>query len=242
MRYNRSDNYIRSLVVHEFGHALHLVDYPRGRPNDIPVNGSVMLYDRNWELYRPTSFDIGWVNNLFLNRNAPIGGVSPLSQIESNSMEGIVETEHATSGRSFHASFIPYASLDEMVRSTDLIISGQVINTITKDIDVGIEFSLVIPHTVASIRVTEVVSGNLNIGDVIEVKQIGNRAMPESSTDYFAIGQNYLLFLMAFDGIPYYATMNPVQGQYTIDNAGNIIAHPNNRMEISARTLRALSE
>ena len=93
------------------------------------------------------------------------------------------------------------------------------------------------PYTDSHIKVTEVISGDIKIGDIVIVSQIGQlNPQPDkngtitsvTSPSLLEVGENYLLFLMGphYDkehrnGM--YGFGNPAQCQYRIDSNGNLI-------------------
>ena len=72
------------------------------------------------------------------------------------------------------------------------------------------------PYTISKVEVTDVIKGNVEIGDILEVKQLGDfEKMPEAflaETDgYFNKDDSELLFLASFESTPY-SPLNPTQG------------------------------
>jgi hypothetical protein len=205
-------NFVTSVATHEFGHALRLGDNP-----PVASNRSIMRSDRNRNsLFRPTNHDIAW---LAARPAAAAATQSFGSEVIGSEEESILI-----------ASYPEYADSYELTHAADIVISGNVITASTTSLD---SFGTNHPYTVYSVEVMEVISGNIMIGDVIEVKQLGTEASPERSTNYLEAGQKCLLFLASYDDSPY-SVLNPVQGQYTVDQKGNIIAHEENEIEISS--------
>lgn len=73
-----------------------------------------------------------------------------------------------------------------------------------------------IPYTISKIEVTNVIKGNVEVGDILDVKQLGDfEKMPEAflaETDgYFSTEDSNFLFLASFEGTPY-SPLNPTQG------------------------------
>jgi len=109
-----------------------------------------------------------------------------------------------------------YSNLNELLRRANLVIVGVALDSFESYVD-GI------PRTTTSIEVTEVISGNsAKAGDTIEAKLTGH-AQPYP----LKAGQKYVLFLNENNFL-----LNPVQAQYLIDEAGNIISLPGNPISI----------
>ncbi|MCL2856867.1 MAG: hypothetical protein FWE19_03975 [Oscillospiraceae bacterium] len=134
-----------------------------------------------------------------------------------------------------------------MVSASDLIVIGVAVDTRMERVVRGPESPW--SYTITSIRVSDVIYSNASVDQTIEVNQLGHaEPLPTptddqedreveyiastSSTDYLAVGQSYLLFIVQGGGISFFP-INPTQGHYTIDSAGNIIAQPGNTVEIT---------
>jgi hypothetical protein len=78
-------------------------------------------------------------------------------------------------------------------------------------------------YTVSKVRVSEVYRGNVSVGDVIEIKQLGGfidgTEYRSDSEKYLSINEQYLLFLLEYadKGMPY-CLLNPTQAQYKSTN------------------------
>jgi len=206
-------NFAISTATHEFGHSLRLIDNPS------TIFRSIMKYSRNRNrLTSPTSYDKAWVEARETARASPVSNGSKNSSVQEELSYLI-------------ASYPEYIDINALTNSADIIISANAISSSMTFIDFGIESSL--PYTISSIQVTEVIYGSVNVDDIIEVKQLGTIVSPEASTNYLEAEQNYLLFLSTSDGSPYFI-LNPVQGQYAVEQSGIVIAHPNNTIEVAS--------
>ena len=129
------------------------------------------------------------------------------------------------------ATWPHYDSIEEMIDAADLIVTGRAVRQIR--VWIGD-----LPTTITSIRVTEVISGSAQVGDEIDVRQLGTTTSPELSTDYLEVGRNYLLFLVVIgDAI---VPISASQGHYTIGGGGNLIPHRYNTITLTLSALRQM--
>lgn len=114
-----------------------------------------------------------------------------------------------------------YESAKELVDSSDIIIIGKVIDS-GKVRDLPINSSInekesdKLKYTLSSISVSKVLKGSINIGDVIEIKQLGDyNGIQEESLKridgYLKKDAEHLFFLKSYKNSPYSA-LNPEQG------------------------------
>jgi len=123
-----------------------------------------------------------------------------------------------------YADFPWYSTLSELLQRANLVLVCVSINSWETYVDE-------IPRTTTSIEVMEVISGNgAQAGEIIEVYQSGHaqQSNPVTITPFhpLEIGQKYVLFLR--DNF----LLNPIQAQYLIDEAGNIISLPGNPIRV----------
>ena len=115
-----------------------------------------------------------------------------------------------------------YPDAASLVEESDLVIVGEVVSAgsiqnlkTTKDSD---ETET---HTVAKVRVKQVLKGGVNVGDEISISQIGNYLIPQypelKSEDYIKKGTEQLFFLVGFDNLPY-CCVTEDQGRVEIRN------------------------
>ena len=137
-------------------------------------------------------------------------------------------------------TFPSFSTLCAMLRQANLVIVG----TVTGYEEIRVYNLLAVscdgtPHTLTSIQVTEVLRGNAQVGDTIQEIRPNHRSQTWDSEFgliewpdiWLEVGQTYLLFLFAFgDEIP--MKINPWQGFYVVDSAGNLTGHPSNPVTI----------
>lgn len=120
------------------------------------------------------------------------------------------------------ADYPYYPEVIDITGEADVIVVGEVIEAQkVKMMNVNTDSNALnqaepIPYTISKFEITNVIKGNVQIGDVIEVKQLGNyKRMPEAFLDetdgYFKLQESELLFLAAYENAPY-STVNPTQG------------------------------
>ena len=128
-----------------------------------------------------------------------------------------------------------YQNQDQLIHSADAIIYGEVVKEYeAKKINISAEKSNekkinddnMVLFTVFDVRVDEIVKGNLRTGDVIQVKQLGdknNAGVKEivEAGGYFNTKRKYIMFLANFEhilpGVPY-ETLNPTVGHLEIQD------------------------
>jgi hypothetical protein len=102
-------------------------------------------------------------------------------------------------------------------------------------------------YTTVNAVVTKVWKGHYREGEQISVKQRGGELEGErhSADDvvYLAADESYLLFLATFDEFDIPASLlNPVQGQYRLDQAGSLEVLAGNALTITIADLERLTE
>ena len=124
-----------------------------------------------------------------------------------------------------------YADEQSLFDHADLIINGVVIK-VNKPEKINIRIDKPSQamddgkalFTVSEIKVTDVIKGNVKAGDIIKVKQLGDKNGRAEESEimydgYFEKGGQYILFLMDFTSMiadmPY-STLSPMQGQIPI--------------------------
>ena len=136
---------------------------------------------------------------------------------------GILSVFFASGSRVLKVEYPYYPEVKDLTVEADVILVGKVIDAqevrkinVDKNQQTGNQKGTV-PYTMSKIEVTTVIKGNVNEGDVIEVKQLGDyKKMPEATLaemdGYFKTGDSELLFLESYDDGTPYSTLNPAQG------------------------------
>lgn len=121
-----------------------------------------------------------------------------------------------TSG--INADYYYYTDLNAVINDSDAIIEGIVVNTEENvPLDIAIDSSpLVLNYAVSTISVTNVLYGDLEVGDTIQVKQLMNDTGEEN---YLSTSCSYFLFLKDYrsvsDDMPF-SVINENQGNLEI--------------------------
>lgn len=125
--------------------------------------------------------------------------------------------------RVLKADYPYYSEVEDITIAADVIIVGKVIDAekvqemnVNTDPQTRNEVDS-IPYTVSKFEAIEIVKGDINVGDIIEVKQLGDfKNIPEATLEeidgYFKLGNLELLFLASYDDGTPYSTLNPTQG------------------------------
>ena len=137
---------------------------------------------------------------------------------------------------SVQATWYPYGSIDELIHGNEympektiLIVTGIATKQVETDIYMHPAGTILLPATITTIKVTEVLYGNV-MSESIEVATIGNTLptelggpgmVPGTSGPSLEIGQEYLFFL--FEPVWGRYLIGHPQRSYAIDSAGNII-------------------
>lgn len=114
-----------------------------------------------------------------------------------------------------------YPDVENITKAADVIIIGDVVSAksveqikISEKRPEDLKTNL--PYTISTVKVSRVLKGDINVGDVISVRQMGDhKRRPESTLQringYLSKNQECLMFLAEFDDLPY-APLNPGQG------------------------------
>ena len=136
---------------------------------------------------------------------------------------GILSVFFVSGSRVLKVEYPYYPEVKDLTVEADVILVGKVIDAqevrkinVDKNQQTGNQKGTV-PYTMSKIEVTTVIKGNVDEGDVIEVKQLGDyKKMPEATLaemdGYFKTGDSELLFLESYDDGTPYSTLNPAQG------------------------------
>lgn len=150
------------------------------------------------------------------------------------------------SKKNITADFTTYYSMDSAVAHANLIIEGNIIDVKkNQDIVIGQSSGLSLKYTVSDVEVTNVIYGDVNVGDTIKVKQLENETETEKY-GYFEKGQNSIMFLVIYKSSPA-SLINPSQGKIVIDNNEiqvksndslyNLLSTPSNQKQLTENTL-----
>lgn len=136
-----------------------------------------------------------------------------------------------------HADFPYFNDTDSLVENADTIIDGKVIKeegvkTININLSDNPEEDLYAKYTVFQVEVLDVIKGDIKVGDIIEIKQLGDKnGIKNEETEeagYYAENQECVFFLVSYKNVnpdmPY-STLNPSQGSITfIDNKSQVVS------------------
>ena len=124
-----------------------------------------------------------------------------------------------------------YSDVQSITYAADVIIVGEVIESgnvqdLIVDHPPGKEDKEPITYTLSTVRVTEVISGTVQVGDIITVKQIGDHQNFSEATlneidGYLKDGQEALMFLAEYENSPYSA-VNQTQGLVEVMDNGEL--------------------
>ena len=121
-----------------------------------------------------------------------------------------------------------YEDIEEMIsRSTDAV-ELEILDKHVKLVNIwGND-----PATIHQARVLNVFQGDLTVGDVIEVRQIGGRVdgitLNNPSMVHLSPGDHVVLFLNGVDGVSYFGIGVPYQAAYIINEDGELISYHDN--------------
>ncbi len=133
-----------------------------------------------------------------------------------------------------HADYPFYEDEQSLFNRADIIITGEVVKVNKADkiningdkVKKGTDEEDKIKYTVSEVKVIEVIKGDVKTGDIVKVKQLGDK---EGIADaelikydgYLTKNMQYVLFLKGYSDINSeipYSTLNPIQGQLDIVN------------------------
>ncbi|MFE9817922.1 hypothetical protein [Streptomyces sp. NBC_00236] len=146
----------------------------------------------------------------------------------------------------YEADYPVYDSLDQVVEKADVIVKGTVVGSSVRELvpetstdtdplanpqaglseeEAADEDPVVI--TVSRVKVSEVLSGNVKPGDIVEVSQLGGQRgkvtyKEKHTTALTANGTQYVLMLAAHGPAAPYDLLNPEQALYTAGGSGKV--------------------
>ena len=131
----------------------------------------------------------------------------------------------------FHGDYPHYPKVSDIVDAADVIIAGDVISArevkhLMVDKTPNKADKETTPYTISTIKVTEVIKGNIKVGDLIEIKQLGDyKNKPELTlyemNGYLEKDSKELMFLCEYANSPY-SPVNPAQGVINIMPDGSL--------------------
>ena len=137
-----------------------------------------------------------------------------------------------------HGDYPYYPDVESITNAADVIIVGEVVTARTvKNLMVDKTPNKTekeaTPYTLSTIKVTNVIKGNVNIGDVITIKQLGDyKNKPEATLHemdgYLMKDTEQLMFLCEYESSPY-SPVNPAQGIVEVKDG---TLHSNNKYSL----------
>ncbi|TXS36606.1 hypothetical protein [Streptomyces sp. OR43] len=148
----------------------------------------------------------------------------------------------------YEADYPVYDSLDQVVKKADVIVQGTVVGSTVKELmpetstdtdplanpQAGLSPEEAadtdpVVITVSRVKVSEVLSGDVKPGDIVEVSQLGGERgkvtyKEKHTTALAANGTQYVLMLAAHGPTAPYDLLNPEQALYTAGGTGKIEA------------------
>ena len=147
-----------------------------------------------------------------------------------------------------------YNTENSLVNEATDIVIGEVISTKSEKIKIAFtegrkyendEDKMM--YTISEVKVIETLKGDINTGDTIQIKQLGDgkRTIDKVVVEnggYYAKGDKKVFFLMSYKefGVPY-SVVNPIQGQIALDN-DFIVKNENNPLFKDVKNIQELIE
>ena len=150
-----------------------------------------------------------------------------------------------------------YDDVESLYSIASVVVSGTVIETTVKWLDDTLDQSDPSDekanqggervhaeqiYTVHQLKVENVYKGDLDRGEIIEVKQLGgeldNKLLVVESISYLEEDKEYLLFLETYEELPA-SLLNPIQAMYEMKDE-KIISHSENSLLISEEELKKI--
>lgn len=122
-----------------------------------------------------------------------------------------------------YASYPYYTSIDHLSERADLIIEGIIMGSSVEEIDISSKKrdtkSVKDIYTVYKIKVTQCYKGDVQPGEIVEIKQLGGetetiRYVCEDHAK-FSVNNKYIMFLETYENFPA-SLLNPIQSSYGI--------------------------
>jgi hypothetical protein len=138
----------------------------------------------------------------------------------------------------FHGDYPYYPDVESITNAADVIIVGEVVTArevknLMVDKTPNKADKEATPYTLSTVKVIDVIKGDIDIGDVLTIKQLGDyKNKPEATLHemdgYIVNGTEQLMFLCEYEDTPY-SPVNPAQG---IMEVRNDVLHSNNRYSL----------
>lgn len=138
----------------------------------------------------------------------------------------------------FHGDYPYYPDVDSITDAADVIIVGEVltareVENLMVDMTPNKADKETTPYTLSTVKILNVIKGDVKIGDVITVKQLGDyKNKPEQTLyemdGYLSEDTEQLMFLCEFEDCPYSA-VNPSQGIIEVRDG---VLYSNNRYSL----------
>jgi hypothetical protein len=168
---------------------------------------------------------------------------------------------------SVHALYPSYSTSTELIKSSDLVVRGTAMSSRVEQMfpeesssddpvanpQAGLSEAEVaewrkksaVVVTVSSVRVDEVIKGAADVGDTIEVSQLGGefegtRYQETETTMLSADSTNYVLFLAAHGSGKPFDLLNPEQAMYTVSGDGLLTQAGEGAKPLDITNLRGL--
>jgi hypothetical protein len=137
-----------------------------------------------------------------------------------------------------HGDYPYYPDVESITSAADVIVVGEVVTArnvkkLMVDKTSNKTNKEATPYTLSTVKVTNVIKGDVSIGDVITIKQLGDyKNKPEATLHemdgYLMKETEQLMFLCEYDGSPY-SPVNPAQGMVEVKDG---MLHSNNRYSL----------
>lgn len=138
----------------------------------------------------------------------------------------------------FHGDYPYYPDVESITDAADIIIVGEVVSAkdvqnLMVDRTPDKENKETTPYTISAIRVKSVIKGDVSVGDIISIKQLGDyKNKPEVTLykmdGYLSKNTEQLMFLCEYEDSPY-SPVNPAQGIVEIKDE---VLYSNNRYSL----------
>lgn len=138
----------------------------------------------------------------------------------------------------FHGDYPYYPDVESITSAADGIIVGEVltardVKNLMVDKTPNKTDKEATPYTLSTVRVINVIKGDMNIGDVITIKQLGDYMNKPEATlhemdGYLMKETEQLMFLCKYDSSPY-SPVNPAQGMVEVKDG---MLHSNNKYSL----------
>jgi hypothetical protein len=120
-------------------------------------------------------------------------------------------------------SYPYYTSIEHLSQRADLIIEGIIMGSSVEEIDISNKKrdtkSIKDIYTVYKIKVTQCYKGDVQPGEIVEIKQLGGeteriRYACEDNAK-FSVNNKYIMFLETYENVPA-SLLNPIQSSYGV--------------------------